>query len=116
MCEAEKQPDVSMLRNQYPPTSNLLSFHTYQVMLLAEGRLVYIGPPSASGPAFVEMGQPCPGTTSMADHMVVVVGEPSSLSKIMDRCGTRECECMIFESTAAPFEYRLSLSEPGALL
>ena len=65
-----------------PPHPNLIR---PQVLLLAQGRLAYLGPPSNVGPAFGAAGYPCPPGRQPAEHMLHVASQPTGLAALLRR-------------------------------
>ena len=60
--------------------------HT-QVMLLAQGHLVYSGPPQGVRGVLEGYGLPCPPDTSIAEHMLESVGNPSKVDSLLRQVG-----------------------------
>jgi ABC-type multidrug transport system ATPase subunit len=54
-----------------------------QVLLLAKGRLAYMGPPSAVGPYFGAAGLPVPRKRQPAEHMLHVASQPAGLAALL---------------------------------
>ncbi|KAI8475486.1 MAG: hypothetical protein J3K34DRAFT_483207 [Monoraphidium minutum] len=60
-----------------------------QVLLLAKGRLAYLGPPGGVGAAFAAAGYPCPPGRQPAEHMLHVASTPPGLAALLRARGKR---------------------------
>jgi ABC-type multidrug transport system ATPase subunit len=59
------------------------------VMLLAKGRLAYLGPPGSVAPYFGAAGLPVPRKRQPAEHMLHVASQPAGLAALLayaDKC------------------------------
>jgi ABC-type multidrug transport system ATPase subunit len=72
---------VVALSLHQPSPSIFASLDT--AMLLAAGLMVYSGPPSAAAAALEGLGCPVPKGITVAEHMLHVVSDPSSLSVVV---------------------------------
>lgn len=77
---------VASLHQPSPALFSLLD----EVLLLAKGRLVYAGTPAAAPAAFAQLGLPCPDTVSVAEHMLMVVGDPQQVGGLLERLEQRQ--------------------------
>ena len=84
---------MSVLSASYQPSSHR-PYPFPQVILLAEGRLIFQGRPLDAAPAFSSLGLPCPEGMSTADHMLMSVGSPELLESLMLALGKRESGCV----------------------
>jgi hypothetical protein len=61
-----------------------------QVLLLAKGRLAYLGTPASVGPHFAAAGLPVPRRRQPAEHMLHVASQPAGLAMLLayaEKCG-----------------------------
>ncbi|GAX77358.1 hypothetical protein CEUSTIGMA_g4804.t1 [Chlamydomonas eustigma] len=73
-----------------------------QVILLANGQLIYSGSPESAPAAFLSLGIPCPAGLSIAEHMLVAVGDPA--------------QAHLLHGSNMAQNLRLKLCEPGSML
>ncbi|GBF94737.1 ATP-dependent permease [Raphidocelis subcapitata] len=58
-----------------------------QVLLLAKGRLAYLGPPNSVAPYFGAAGLPVPRKRQPAEHMLHVASQPAGLAALLAYAG-----------------------------
>jgi energy-coupling factor transporter ATP-binding protein EcfA2 len=83
-----------------------------QVLLLAKGRLAYLGTPAGVGPSFAAAGYPCPPGRQPAEHMLHVASQPAGLASLLERFEEKQGVAACSSKIQASGSYNSSCSCP----